>query len=103
LNSLQGAGMGRGKSSLQIRNREIMRADEKKKIAEIMGTIYCTKNFQCAASDFSILCKAKDLYLDSYVECLEPNPHQCSFALSARNRYYCNCALRVYLIKKLRK
>ena len=80
-----------------------MKEEDKKKIEEIMQGIKCEKNFKCADSGFEILCKAKDFGLDSYLECLESNPQDCKFALPFGYGYFCQCPLRVYLSKKLRK
>ncbi len=80
-----------------------MRDDDKKKIEEIIGKMKCPKNFKCAESDFENLCKAKDFGLDSYLECLEENPQQCKFVLRFGKGHFCNCPLRVYLGKKLKK
>ena len=80
-----------------------MNEEDKKIIEEIMAGMSCPKNFSCAESGFEILCKARDFGLDSYLECLESNSQNCSFALSFGAIYFCQCPLRVYLGKKLKK
>ncbi|MHC4555997.1 MAG: hypothetical protein ACYTFW_01880 [Planctomycetota bacterium] len=77
--------------------------DEKvrKTIEEIMGQLKCPKNFKCAESEFEVLCKAKRIGLDSYLECLEPDPPQCKFASPFRNCYLCKCPVRIYVFEKL--
>jgi hypothetical protein len=39
-----------------------------------MAGMHCPKNFSCAESSFEIFCKTRDFGLDSYLECLEPDP-----------------------------
>ena len=80
-----------------------MTEDDKKIIEEIMAGMRCPKNFTCAESGFEILCKARDFGLDSYLECLEPDPQNCSFVIPFGNAFFCQCPLRVYLGKKLKK
>jgi hypothetical protein len=80
-----------------------MDQDCKKRIEEIIGEIKCPKDFRCAQSGFENLCKARDFGLDDYLECLEDNPIYCQFSLSFGDGYFCQCPLRVYLSKKLKK
>ena len=80
-----------------------MTEEDKKIIEEIMAGMNCPKNFSCAESGFEILCKARDFGLDSYLECLETDPQSCSFVIPFGNAYFCQCPLRVYLGKKLKK
>ena len=42
-----------------------------KDIAKIIGDLQCPKNFKCYRSGFEDLCKAKDLGMDSFLECLD--------------------------------
>ena len=80
-----------------------MKDEDRKKIEEIMGGMKCSKNFKCAESGFEHLCRAKDLGLESYLDCLEKKPGECPFALSFGHGFLCQCPLRVYLAKKLKK
>lgn len=80
-----------------------MKEEDKKKIEEIMQGLKCEKNFSCANSGFEILCKAEDIGLDNYLECLESDPQECNFALSFGYRFMCQCPIRGYLAKKLEK
>ncbi|MHC4195852.1 MAG: hypothetical protein ACYSYU_06770 [Planctomycetota bacterium] len=76
---------------------------DKKAIEEILGRMQCPKNFKCAESNFEVLCKAKDIGMESHLECLEPNRPRCKFSLPFGYSYFCTCPLRVYLSKKLKK
>jgi hypothetical protein len=73
------------------------------KVEELIGGLSCPKNFRCCESESQQLCKAKDIGMESFLECLEKNPLSCSFSLSYADSYYCRCPLRVYLAKELDK
>jgi hypothetical protein len=81
----------------------MMNDENRKKIREIMGEMDCPKNFRCGDSGFERLCKAKDYGLDKYLECLEDNPKLCKFSFPFGNAHFCQCPLRVYISKKLKK
>ena len=76
---------------------------QRKKVEEIIGGMSCPKDFQCAASGFEILCKAKDWGLEGHLECLEPDSRGCLFAVPFGHDHFCNCPVRVYLAKNLNK
>ncbi|MCK4943489.1 MAG: hypothetical protein KAS65_07925 [Candidatus Aminicenantes bacterium] len=80
-----------------------MKDENRKKIKEIIAGMQCPKNFKCAEKGFELLCRAKDFGLENYLECLEEKLWACSFALSFGSGYLCQCPLRVYLAKKLKK
>jgi hypothetical protein len=48
-------------------------------------------------------CKAKDVGLDLYVECLEKNSNECPFSVSYVHSYYCTSPARVYVTKELKR
>lgn len=74
-----------------------------KKIEEIMGGQQCPKGFECYKSGFETLCKAKVVGMESQVlVCLEEHPQKCKF-LDLMGGYLCECPLRIYLAKKLKK
>lgn len=81
----------------------MIKEENKKKIQEIIGEMHCPKYFRCAESGFENLCKAKDCGLENYLVCLEGSPLDCKFAVPFGHSYYCNCPLRVYLVKNLKK
>jgi hypothetical protein len=91
---------------IQVRNEWMclkMSSDLFKEIEEIMAGMKCPKNFHCAQSGFTELCKARDFGVEKYLDCLENNPRECPFALSFGYGYLCQCPLRVYISKKLKK
>ena len=73
------------------------------KIEAIIGRLKCPKDFKCYKSGFEALCKAKDVGLKLYLECLEQNSFECPFSVSFGRSHYCKCPLRVYLAKELKK
>ena len=75
----------------------------KKMITGIMKNKKCFKDFICIKSKFEYLCKAKDIGYDNFIECLEENPDECSFALSFGHGYICKCPLRIYIAKQIKK
>lgn len=74
-----------------------------KYIEQIMAQMGCPKEFHCATSGYSQLCKAQDIGLDAYLECLESNGNDCLFSVLVDHRHLCQCPLRVYLAKYLNK
>jgi hypothetical protein len=52
---------------------------------------------------FGFSCKAKDVGLDSFVECLEKDSCRCPFSVSYAYSFYCSCPPRVYIARELKK
>lgn len=80
-----------------------MNEEMSRRISELMDAMECPKGFKCAESGFENLCKAGDIGLERYLVCLEEDPPQCVFALPFGEGYFCQCPLRVYIAKNLRK
>ncbi len=70
----------------------------RERIDKIREQMQCPRSFRCIDQG---LCKAKDILMDNYLECLEPKPVACKFAHSFGEVYLCRCPLRVYLMKTL--
>jgi len=81
----------------------LMDDEVRKKIDRLMAGMQCPKGFSCSERGFARLCKAKDIGLESFLVCLEERPEACPFALSFGDSYLCQCSLRVYLSKELKK
>jgi hypothetical protein len=78
--------------------------EDDKKIEKIISGFTCPKDFRCCKAGFKNLCKAKDVGIESYLKCLDDNPRDCPFAVPyGYTAYYCECPLRVYIAKKLKK
>ena len=82
---------------------EAMKDEDRKRIEEIMGGMRCPKDFKCVNSGFEEMCKARDFGLEKFLDCLEADPGECSFALPFGHSHFCQCPLRVYIFKKLGK
>ena len=80
-----------------------MEKDIRKQIEEIMDGLKCPKEFICYTSGFRNLCKAKDIGLESFVMCLTPDSPACRFSVDFGGALFCQCPLRVYICKKLKK
>jgi hypothetical protein len=61
------------------------------------------KEFQFHKSEFENPCKAQDVGLETFVECLEEHPYDCPFSIPLDGLYYCKCPLCVYIAKDLNK
>jgi hypothetical protein len=82
---------------------KIMRDGDREEIKKIMSGMQCKKNFACSESGFKRLCKAENIGIENVIRCLEEKPSVCSFALPFGDVHYCQCQLRIYLSKKLKK
>ena len=80
-----------------------MKEEDKRKIEKLIRLMQCSKGFKCIEFGFENLCKAKDIGLNYYLECIEDNPTECSSAYAIGNSYFCLCPLRLHLAKKLQK
>jgi hypothetical protein len=75
----------------------------KKEIEEIIREFECPKGFRCYKSGFKLLCRARDIGMESFLECLEEAPRSCRFSLPFDIGHLCECPLRIYVSKKLGK
>jgi hypothetical protein len=80
-----------------------MEIKSKREIEKIIAGLKCPKDFICYASGLKKLCRAKDIGVESFLECLEKNPLSCQFSFAFGLMHLCKCPLRVYLSKKLKK
>ncbi len=80
-----------------------MEQGHKNEIEEIISQFKCPKDFRCYKSGLKVLCKAKDIGLDTYLECMEVYPQTCPFSVAFGYSHLCQCPLRVYIAKKLKK
>jgi hypothetical protein len=58
---------------------------------------------KCDKAECEFSCEARDIGLDSYVECLEERAHLCAFSVRYAHAYYCKNRARVYAAKQLAK
>ena len=81
-----------------------MEQEYKKEIEEIIGGMKCPKDFMCYKSGLEVLCKAKSVEVgeDSHLICFQKKSRTCKL-LNRQRGYVCECPLRIYLAKKLKK
>jgi len=72
-------------------------------IEGMIDHINCPKDFVCYTSEFKSLCRAKDIGLESFVACLATDPLKCKFSIHFGGIFFCQCGLRIYIVKKLKK
>jgi hypothetical protein len=77
--------------------------DIKKEAEAIIGGMRCPKGYRCYVSGFDNLCRARDIGIESYLECLEKNPKSCAFSFPFGLIYLCQCPLRIFIAKNLKK
>ncbi len=80
-----------------------MEQDYMKTIEDIIDGIKCPKDFNCYKTGFENLCEAKDFGLSDFLICLEKSPKECKFSTRYGSGYLCQCPLRIYIAKKLKK
>ena len=72
-------------------------------IGEIIHDLKCPRDFTCYSSNFKKVRRVKDVGLDSFVACLAPEATECKFSIQFGGLIFCQCPLRVYIAKNLRK
>jgi len=80
-----------------------MKQDPNIKIEEILDGLKCPKNYLCYTSGHEKVCEVKDIGLESFLVCLERNPTGCKFCVKFGGIHFCECPLRIYIAKKLKK
>lgn len=81
---------------------EEIEEDVRNYIESIITVIECPKDFICYYSGFNNICNAKDIGIESFVECLEKKK-ECKFSFRFALIYLCKCPVRVYIAKKLKR
>ena len=78
-----------------------MEQDVENKIKEIIGELQCPKQFCCIEDGLEFGCKANDVGLEEYLECLDESYPPCPVLVTLGTKRYCNCPVRIYICKKL--
>ena len=74
-----------------------------KEVEEIIAKLQCSKDFQCKKSGFKDLCEARVGGAEPLLlVCCEKPPQSCKF-LNVLDGFVCECPVRVYIAKKLKK
>jgi hypothetical protein len=88
---------------LDFRTNAMIQKEVHTQIEGMIGHINCPKHFVCYTSEFKSLCRAKDIGLESFVACLATDPLKCKFSIHFGGIFFCQCGLRIYIAKKLKK
>lgn len=75
--------------------------EQQEKITATMASMECQKDFRCYKSGLDSLCKATDVGMKGYVNCLYENQISCEFRVAYGSGFFCRCPLRVYIAKNL--
>ena len=75
----------------------------RKQIEEIVEGMDCGKEFECCEGNFANVCRAKDMGIESFLECLEEKAQECEFAMPFGNSFFCKCPVRIAIARKLKK
>lgn len=75
-------------------------ADQRLELVALKRKTSCSKRFRCLALPPSQLCSARDLGMDGFLECLQPNSQHCSHSFPFGEGRFCRCAIRVFLAKQ---
>jgi hypothetical protein len=86
-----------------VKELVIMEEDQRKEIEEIINQFKCQRDFLCCKRDFEDLCKAEDIGLETFLKCLDEDPRSCPVSVPFGYGYLCECPLRMYICKKLKK
>ena len=74
-----------------------------REIKKLMKEIDCPKNFICMKDGYKNLCKAEDLGLDEFLECMQEDSSSCPYSFRFGSNFFCKCGVRFYLARKLEK
>ena len=77
--------------------------NKEEELEEIIDGMQCPKDYACYRSGDERLCRARDIGMESILVCLETNTVACKFSVTFGGLNFCQCPLRVYIAKKLKK
>ena len=80
-----------------------MNDHQRRALEEIRARTACNKSFECAESDYRQLCAARDIGLESHLDCLDPNADRCALAMRFGDDYVCRCPVRHFLARECRR
>ena len=79
---------------------------KERKIEEIMAGMDCPRNFEPCKSGTEVPCKSRLLADGAVVDCTEaecPNVVDCKYRMAFGFGHLCNCLVRNYVARELRK
>jgi hypothetical protein len=78
-----------------------METEHTQEIQEIIRE--CSPGCKCHGQEYGELCKARDIGLETFVECLDERPFECPYAISYGRISYCSCPPRVKIAQMFEK
>jgi hypothetical protein len=67
------------------------------KVRKAINGLVLPKNFKWFKPGIGFTCKARDIGLGSFAQCLEKSSFMCPFSVSFDNLYFCKCVPRVFM------
>ena len=80
-----------------------MERDYESELKEIAGNFSCPADLICYTQALKNFRKVGNVGLETFLECLEEDPHECPFSMPLGGTVYCRCPLRVHVAKKFKK
>jgi predicted RNase H-like nuclease (RuvC/YqgF family) len=96
-------GIGELEERIKNLERERKTVIRDMQVVEFMGELKCPKDFQCYKRKYEKLCKTEYFGETKILHCLEEAPQSCTFALSYKDTYYCQCPLRIFIAEEMGK
>jgi hypothetical protein len=78
-----------------------MDQEHKLEVEKVISGQKVPEDCKCYRPGFGVTCRAKDVGLESHLECLEEHPFECTFSVGFGRFFFCRCPLRIYIAKKL--
>jgi hypothetical protein len=72
-------------------------------IEKAINGLRLPKSFKWFKPGVGFTCKARDIGLGSFAQCLEKSSFMCPFSVSFDNSYYCKCVPRVFMATELKQ
>jgi hypothetical protein len=60
------------------------------------------KDGTCHKQRIESFCKARDVGMETFVECLEEDPYECPYSMLLDSVHYCKHPLRIHIAKKVK-
>ena len=76
-----------------------MNDEQSAQFFELLDGVACGHGHRCAHDDLADVCRARDLGLENYVDCLSESPRDCEYSLSLGHGHLCRCPARIFLAK----
>lgn len=72
-------------------------------VEQLITTFKCPLDFRCYKSQFEEICDAVIIGDGKLVECTDEDAAKCGLSYSFGDGYFCECPLRVYVARTLKK